>query len=242
MHRNQFGLTEIPASDSTRPSHVADRRKSLGFSQTFLRSFSPVKAKISIVTRRGCWAEKIFVGMMLLCPQEEEKTKKKSAWLDAADYAAWRSCPAGPRGRGILKVAAILWTAPICETSQLLRYNLALQIEVDVAWDHTIARGVPRISMRRGCGCGRRPHSSPKGEPSRGSGGMLFRKILNLPMPEIGNLTLLAIETTGNKNSVGPCSLIFFFGAIKCQCRKLCAERRHRMKSCSPDDCVCMKL
>ena len=64
----------LPQSPLDRPSQVTDRRKSVGCSQTFLRSFCPVKAKIGIVTRRGCWAEKMLVGVMLFCPQEEEKT------------------------------------------------------------------------------------------------------------------------------------------------------------------------
>ena len=37
----------------------------------------PSESKISIVTRKGCRAEKIFVGMMLFCPNEKEKTKKE---------------------------------------------------------------------------------------------------------------------------------------------------------------------
>ena len=80
MHQNQFGLSEIPASDSARPLQVADRCKSLEFSQTFIRYRSPVKAKIGIVRREGgggCRPGKVLVGMRLSCPQEEEKTKKE---------------------------------------------------------------------------------------------------------------------------------------------------------------------
>ena len=56
-----------------------DRHRLPTFSQTFMiiRYLSPVEAKISIVTRRGCRAGKIFVGMRLFCPQQEEKTKKE---------------------------------------------------------------------------------------------------------------------------------------------------------------------
>ena len=38
---------------------------------------SPVRAKISIVTRMGVEPERFFVGTGLICPQEEEKTKKE---------------------------------------------------------------------------------------------------------------------------------------------------------------------
>ena len=100
MHRNQFGLSEIPSSDrdSARPSQIADRRKSQGLSQTFLRS---VKAKISLVTRRGCRAEKIFVGMGPFSPQENEKIKKEVlGWMRETTLTG-EVAPQGPRGRGI---------------------------------------------------------------------------------------------------------------------------------------------
>ena len=100
-HRNEFGLSEISVSVSARLTQVADRRKSLAFSQTFLRSFCPVKAKISFVTRRGCRAEKILVGMMFFCPQEKEKTKKEVVGEMRQTTLTGEVAPQGPRERGI---------------------------------------------------------------------------------------------------------------------------------------------
>ena len=78
VHRNQFGLSEIPAPAAP----LLDRHR-LPTEAGSLRPFSiryrrPVKAKISIVTRR-CRAGKIFVStsMRLFYRQEDEKTGKK---------------------------------------------------------------------------------------------------------------------------------------------------------------------
>ena len=71
---------------------------------------------------------------------------------------------------------------------------------------------------------------------------MLPRKSLNFSMPEMANLTPFAKETTGNEISDGPCSVVYS-EQLKVNVQKLCAERRNiYAKSCSPDDCVCMKL
>ena len=99
MHRNEFGPSEISASVSARPSQVTDRRKSLAFSQTFLRSFCPVKANISIVTRRGVEPKGFWLAWCFFA-RKRKKKPKRSAWLDAADYADRRSCPAEASRKG----------------------------------------------------------------------------------------------------------------------------------------------
>ena len=58
----------------------------------------------------------------------------------------------------------------------------------------------------------RAQRASPWGGP--GACSMLPRKSLNFSMPEMANLTLFAIETTGNKNSDGPCLMFFFLEQI----------------------------
>ena len=78
------------------------------FSLTFIRYLSLVKAKISIATRRGYRAGKIFVGTRLFCPQEEEKTKREVLGEMRETTLIGEVDPQGPRGRGIPKVAAIL--------------------------------------------------------------------------------------------------------------------------------------
>ena len=68
---------------------------------TFIRYLSLVKAKFSIVTRRGYRAGKIFVGMRLFCPQEEEKTKREVLGKMRQTTLTGEVAPQGPRGRGI---------------------------------------------------------------------------------------------------------------------------------------------
>ena len=83
-------------------------------SQTFPRSW---KAKISIVTKRGCRAEKIFVGMRLFYRQEEEKSEKELlGWVRRTALTvqvAWLR----PRGREIPQGCSHFLNSPIpgCE-------------------------------------------------------------------------------------------------------------------------------
>ena len=99
VHRNQFGLSEIPA-----PA-LLDRHR-LSTEAGSLRPFSiryriPVKAKISIVTRRRCRAGKIFVSMRLFFRQEDEKTRKEELGQMRQTRLTVEVAPQGPRSRGI---------------------------------------------------------------------------------------------------------------------------------------------
>ena len=115
-------FSEIPASDSARPSQVADRRRSQEFSLTFIRYLSLVKAKISIATRRGYRAGKIFVGTRLFCPQEEEKTKREVLGQMRQTTLTGEVAPQGPRGRGIPQGCGHFVNSPHCTNVQSCQF------------------------------------------------------------------------------------------------------------------------
>ena len=77
------------------------------------RNLSPVKANISVETKRGCRAGKTFVGKRLFSLKRKRKTRKKGlarygrlCWLEKLPR---RALVEGESP----KVAAILWIAPI---------------------------------------------------------------------------------------------------------------------------------
>ena len=107
MHRNEFSLSEISASVSARPSDRLPRDASLWRSPRPFSDHFASESKNQHCDEKGVSNRKDFGLHDAFLPARERENQERSAWLDAADYADWRSCPAGPRGRGIPNVAAI---------------------------------------------------------------------------------------------------------------------------------------